>query len=36
MNTEMLLAFLRDNGVIDETQYGDLVEEQMPSGKQIE
>ncbi|MEI9999265.1 MAG: ATPase, T2SS/T4P/T4SS family [Verrucomicrobiota bacterium] len=32
----MLLAFLRDNGIIDETQYGDLLEEQMRTGKAIE
>jgi type IV pilus assembly protein PilB len=36
MNPDMLLAFLRDNGVLDETQYGDLLEEQMRTGKPIE
>jgi type IV pilus assembly protein PilB len=36
MNSEMLLGFLRDNGVIDETQLGDLLEEQMRTGKPIE
>ncbi len=36
MNPDMLLAFLRDNGIIDETQYGDLLEEQMRTGKAIE
>ena len=36
MNSEMLLDFLRDNGVIDETQVGDLLEEQMRTGKPIE
>ena len=36
MNSEMLLGFLRDNGVIDENQLGDLLEEQMRTGKPIE
>jgi type IV pilus assembly protein PilB len=36
MNPEMLLAFLRDNGVISEAQAGELHEEQMRSGKSIE
>jgi type IV pilus assembly protein PilB len=36
MNPDMLLAFLRDNGVIDETQQADLLEEQMRTGKPIE
>jgi type IV pilus assembly protein PilB len=36
MDKEMLLGFLRDNGVIDETQLLDLLEEQMRSGKPIE
>ena len=36
MNPEMLLAFLRDNGVIDEMQMADLLEEQSRSGKPIE
>ncbi|HEX4139739.1 MAG TPA: ATPase, T2SS/T4P/T4SS family [Candidatus Methylacidiphilales bacterium] len=36
MNPEMLLAFLRDNGAIDETQYFDLLEEQERAGKPIE
>jgi len=36
MNPEMLLAFLRDNGAIDETQYFDLLEEHERAGKSIE
>ena len=36
MNPEMLLAFLRDNHAIDETQYFDLLEEQERTGKPIE
>jgi type IV pilus assembly protein PilB len=36
MNSEMLLGFLKDNHVIDETQFGDLLEEQMRTGKPIE
>ncbi len=36
MNPEMLLAFLRDNGIIDETQMADLQDEQSRSGKPIE
>src|SRR5260221_14056489 len=36
MNPEMLLSFLRDNGVIDETQMTELLEEQSRSGKSIE
>jgi type IV pilus assembly protein PilB len=36
MNPEMLLAFLRDNGIIDETQMADLQDEQSRSGKAIE
>jgi len=36
MNPEMLLAFLRDNSVIDETQYFDLLEELERTGKPIE
>jgi type IV pilus assembly protein PilB len=36
MNTEMLLGFLRDNGIITETQFADLIEEQMRTGKPIE
>ena len=36
MNPEMLLAFLRDNGAIDETQYFDLLDEQSRTGKPIE
>jgi type IV pilus assembly protein PilB len=36
MNPEMLLSFLRDNGVIDEIQLSDLRDEQSRSGKPIE
>jgi type IV pilus assembly protein PilB len=36
MNPEMLLAFLRDNGVIDELQMADLQDEQSRTGKTIE
>ena len=36
MNPEMLLAFLRDNGVIDEVTMSDLVDEQSRTGKPIE
>ena len=36
MNPEMLLSFLRDNGIIDETQLGDLRDEQLRSGRSIE
>lgn len=36
MNAEMLLSFLRDNAVIDDLQYTDLLEEQSRSGKTIE
>jgi type IV pilus assembly protein PilB len=36
MDKEMLLNFLRDNGVINDTQFGDLIEEQMRTGKAIE
>lgn len=36
MNPEMLLSFLRDNGVIDEFQLSDLRDEQSRTGKSIE
>ena len=36
MNPEMLLSFLRDNGIIDQLQMTDLLEEQSRSGKPIE
>jgi len=36
MNPEMLLSFLRDNGIIDEMQMADLLEEQIRSGSPIE
>src|SRR5271156_5036082 len=36
MNPEMLLAFLRDNGVIDEMQLSDLRDEQSRTGKSID
>jgi type IV pilus assembly protein PilB len=36
MNPEMLLAFLLENGVIDEVQAGELRDEQSRSGKSIE
>ena len=36
MNPEMLLSFLLENGIIDETQAADLREEQSRSGKSIE
>ena len=36
MNPEMLLAFLRENGVIDDLQMTDLQDEQSRSGKPIE
>src|SRR5271163_3602903 len=36
MNPEMLLSFLRDNGIIDEAQLNDLRDEQSRSGKPIE
>jgi type IV pilus assembly protein PilB len=36
MNSEMLLAFLRDNGVIDDVQYTELLEEHGRSGKPID
>lgn len=36
MNPEMLLGFLRDNGIIDETLLGELLDEQSRSGKPIE
>jgi type IV pilus assembly protein PilB len=36
MNPEMLLTFLRDNGVIDDMQMTDLQDEQSRSGKPIE
>ncbi|MCE0524133.1 MAG: Flp pilus assembly complex ATPase component TadA [Methylacidiphilales bacterium] len=36
MNPEMLLSFLRDNQVIDDTQLSDLRDEQSRSGKTIE
>ncbi len=36
MNPEMLLSFLRDNGIIDEVQLSDLRDEQSRSGKSIE
>jgi len=36
MNPEMLLSFLRDNGIIGELQMADLLEEQIRSGKTIE
>lgn len=36
MNPEMLLSFLRENGVIDDLQFTDLLEEQSRSGKPIE
>ena len=36
MNPELLLAFLRENGLIDDMQFTELLEEQMRSGKPIE
>ena len=36
MNPEMLLNFLRDNGIIDELQVGEMLEEQSRTGKPIE
>ena len=36
MNPDMLLAFLRDNGAIDDSQYGELIDEQIRTGKPIE
>jgi type IV pilus assembly protein PilB len=36
MNGELLLAFLRDNGFIDQLQMDELLEEQSRSGKTIE
>ncbi|HEV3272283.1 MAG TPA: GspE/PulE family protein [Candidatus Methylacidiphilales bacterium] len=36
MNPEMLLAFLRDNGVIDDIQLSDLRDEQTRTGKSID
>ena len=36
MNPEMLLSFLRDNGIIDELQMTDLLDEQSRTGKPIE
>ena len=36
MNAELLLAFLRDNGFIDQLQMDELMEEQSRSGKTIE
>jgi len=36
MNPEMLLSFLRDNGIINELQMADLLEEQARTGKPIE
>ena len=36
MNPEMLLSFLRDNGIIDEVQLSDLRDEQTRTGKSIE
>jgi type IV pilus assembly protein PilB len=36
MNPEMLLAFLRDNGAIDEIQLSDLRDEQARTGKSID
>jgi len=36
MNPEMLLSFLRDNGIIEEAQMGELRDEQLRSGKTIE
>ena len=36
MNPEMLLSFLRDNGIMDQLQMTDLLEEQSRSGKPIE
>jgi len=36
MNPEMLLAFLRDNGIINDLQIDELTEEQIRSGKPIE
>jgi type IV pilus assembly protein PilB len=36
MNPEMLLSFLRDNGIINEVQLTDLRDEQLRSGKTIE
>jgi len=36
MNPEMLLSFLRDNGVINELQMTDLLDEQLRTGKPIE
>lgn len=36
MNPEMLLSFLRDNGIIDGVQMSDLQDEQSRSGKSIE
>jgi type IV pilus assembly protein PilB len=36
MNPEMLLSFLRDNGIIEEAQMSDLRDEQLRSGRSIE
>jgi type IV pilus assembly protein PilB len=36
MNPEMLLNFLRDNGIIDDMQVSELIEEQIRTGKTIE
>jgi type IV pilus assembly protein PilB len=36
MNPEMLLTFLRDNGIIDDNQMGDLRDEQLRTGNPIE
>ena len=36
MNPEMLLSFLRENGIIDDVQMSDLQDEQSRSGKNIE
>jgi type IV pilus assembly protein PilB len=36
MNPEMLLSFLRDNGIIVDEQVGELRDEQLRSGKSIE
>jgi type IV pilus assembly protein PilB len=36
MNPEMLLSFLRDNGIIDNLQMTDLLDEQSRTGKSIE
>ena len=35
MNPELLLTFLRDNGLITELQFADLLEEQSRTGRPI-